>query len=102
MYGELALCWQHERSIVYDVLGVERTVPVGSGETRFSYGAIGELEQWLDAKHEREARAADTADREAAEAVEREAEERRQRAAAGAARRRRPGESRPSHLRSVE
>jgi hypothetical protein len=67
MYGELALCWQHERSIVYHLLGDERTVPVGRSETRFSYGAIAELEQWLDAKRAREARAAAASEREAAE-----------------------------------
>jgi hypothetical protein len=88
MYGELALCWQHERSIVYHLRGDERTVPVGMSETRFSYGAIAELEQWLDAKRAREARAAEAAEREAADAAHREAEERLHRAAARAARRR--------------
>ena len=102
MYGELALCWQHERSIVYHLRGDERTVSVGMSETRFSYGAIAELEQWLDAKRDREAHAAEAAEREAAEAARREAEERRQRAATRATRRQHARESRPNHLRSVE
>ena len=102
MYGELALCWQHERSIVYHLRGDERAVPVGMSETRFSYGAIAELEQWLDAKGAREARAAAAAEREAADAAQREAEERLHPAAARAARRRHPREPRPNHLRSVE
>ena len=102
MHGELALCWQHERSIVYHLRGDERTVSVGMSETRFSYGAIAELEQWLDAKRDREAHAAEAAEREAAEAARREAEERRQRAATRATRRQHARESRPNHLRSVE
>ncbi len=92
MYGELALCWQHERSIVYHLGRDERTVPVGMSETRFS----------LDAKRAREAHAAEAAEREAAQAARREAEERRRRAATRATRRRHPRESRPNHLRSVE
>jgi hypothetical protein len=102
MYGELALCWQHERSIVYHVPGDERTVPVGMSETRFSYGAITELDQWLHAMRARKGRAAEAADREAAESAQREAQERLHRAAARAARRRDARESRPNHLRSVE
>ena len=35
--------------------GDERTVPVGMSETRFSYGAIADLEQGLDAKRACEA-----------------------------------------------
>jgi len=77
-------------------------VPVDTGETRVSYGAIAVLERWLDAKHAREARAAEAADREAAETVEPKAEERLQRAAARAARSWHSRESRPGHLRSVE
>jgi hypothetical protein len=50
MYGELALCWQHENSVVYHLHVDERTVPVGMAETRFAYGAIEELAAWLSAK----------------------------------------------------
>jgi hypothetical protein len=102
MYGELALCWQHERSIVYHLHGAERTVPAGMSETRFSYGAIAELEQWLDAKRARDTHAAEAVERQAAEAARRAAEERRQRAVTRATRRQHPRESRPNHLHSVE
>jgi hypothetical protein len=39
MYGEVALCWQHERSIVYHLRGDERAVPVGMSETGKRPGA---------------------------------------------------------------
>lgn len=56
MYGELALCWQHEEAIVHYMREDERTVPVGMSESRFQYGAIETLEEWLEAKRARDAR----------------------------------------------
>lgn len=102
MYGELALCWQHEDALVYHVHGDERTVPVGMAETRFAYGAIEELESWLRAKRAREAREAEEAADGLAELARREAEAETRRAAARAARRSRTRGHRPNHLRSVE
>jgi hypothetical protein len=101
MYGELALCWQHENSIVYHLHGDERTVPVGMAETRFGYGAIEQLEGWLGAKRIRDAREAEEAASAAAEVARREADAETRRAAAPpkalSAR-----DQRPNHLRSVE
>jgi hypothetical protein len=102
MYGELALCWQHESSVVYYLPGDERSVPVGMAETRFAYGALEELETWLSAKRVRDAREAKEAEEAAAELARREAEAETRRAAARAARRSRPRAQRPNHLRSVE
>src|SRR5439155_3943212 len=98
----LALCWQHENSVVYSLHGDERSVPVGMAETRFAYGAIEELETWLSAKRVRDARKAKEAEEAAAELARREAEAETRRAAARAARRSRPRAQRPNHLRSVE
>jgi hypothetical protein len=102
MYGELALCWQHENSVVYHLHGDERSVPVGMAETRFAYGAIEELETWLSAKRVRDAREEEEADEAAAQRARTEAEAETRRAAARAARRSRPRGQRPNHLRSVE
>jgi len=102
MYGELALCWQHENSVVYHLHGDERSVPVGMAETRFAYGAIEELETWLSAKRVRDAREAQEADEAAAELARREAEAEMRRTAARAARRSRRRAQRPNHLRSVD
>ena len=102
MYGELALCWQHENTLVYHLHGDERTVPVGMAETRFAYGAIEELETWLSGKNLRGAREEKAAADAAAEQARREAEEAARRAAARAVRRSRPRGERPNHLRSVE
>lgn len=69
MFGELAVCWQHEREVVEYVLGAdERTVPVGMSESRLRFGAEELLQEWLEAKRER--------DRE--EDAERKAEDERQ------------------------
>jgi hypothetical protein len=102
MYGELALCWQHENSVVYHLHGDERSVPVGMAETRFAYGAIEELETWLSAKRVRDAREAKEAEAAAAELARREAEAEMRRTAARAARRSRLRGQRPNHLRSVD
>ena len=102
MYGELALCWQHEDVVVYHVHGDERTVPVGMAETRFAYGAIEELEGWLSEKRVREAREAEEAAEALAELEWRESEATTRRAAVRAARRSRTRGQRPNHLRSVE
>jgi hypothetical protein len=102
MYGVLALCWQHESSVVFHLHGDERSVPVGMAETRFVYGAIEELETWLSAKRVRDAREAKEGEEAAAELARREAEAETRRAAARAARRSRPRAQRPNHLRSVE
>ncbi len=102
MYGELALCWQHENSVVYHLHGDERSVPVGMSETRFGYGATEELERWLNAKRVRDAREARMGAAAAAEAVLREAEAEPRGVTNRAARRARPRDQRPNHLRSVE
>lgn len=102
MYGELALCWQHENSVVYYLHGDERSVPVGMAETRFSYGALEELEAWLSAKRARDAREAKETEEAAAELARREAEAETRRATARTARCSRPRTQRPNHLRSVD
>jgi len=102
MYGELALCWQHDNSVVYYLHGDERSVPVGMGETRFAYGAIEGLETWLSTKRVRDAREAKEAEEAGTELAGREAEAETRRAAARAARHSRPRGQRPNHLRSVE
>ena len=75
---------------------------MGMAETRFAYGAIGELESWLSAKRVREGRDAEEAADALAELARREAEVETRRAAARAARRSRARGQRPNHLRSVE
>jgi hypothetical protein len=102
MYGELALCWQHENAVVYHLSGDERSVPVGMSETRFAYGATDELQTWLSAKRIREAQEAKEATDAAAEQARREEEAEMRRAAARAVRRARTWEKRPNHLRSVD
>jgi hypothetical protein len=103
MYGELALCWQHEDAIIRHHHAGERTVPVGMAETSFQYGAIETLQVWLAAKRVRDEREREAEARTAAEDDEREAEVETRRAAERAVgRSRRRGGPRPNHLRSVE
>ena len=105
MYGELALCWQHEEQVIHYMHADERTVPAGMSESRFQHGAIETLEEWLAAKRDREAREADELAAQPPEDAARDQPEAAAGKAAARVRRRRATRSEnppPRHLRSVE